>query len=73
MLLLLLDYPLWRGERAFLVLAHQPRISGDIGRQDGRQSTLDPILTHDLACEQKRRILDPRKARPRGRREAWED
>jgi hypothetical protein len=35
-----------RGERAFLVGAHQPRIPRDISRQDRRQSPLDPLLAH---------------------------
>ena len=29
-------------ERALFVRAHQPRIAGDIDRQNGRQSSLDP-------------------------------
>ena len=39
-----------RGERAFLVLAHQPRIARDIGRQDRRQPAFDPfspLALHD--------------------------
>jgi hypothetical protein len=32
-----------RRERALLVLAHQPRIAGDIGRQHRRQAPLDPL------------------------------
>ncbi len=35
-----------RRERPFLVLAHQPRIAGDIGRQYRRQSALDPLSAH---------------------------
>src|SRR5215472_14084926 len=35
-----------RSERALLVLAHQPRIAGDIDRQNGRQSSLDPRFAH---------------------------
>jgi hypothetical protein len=35
-----------RGERALLVGAHQPRIPGDIGRQDRRQPALDPLSAH---------------------------
>ena len=31
-----------RRERALFILAHQPRIAGDIDRQNGRQSSLDP-------------------------------
>jgi len=31
---------------AFFVLTHQPRIAGDIDRQNGRQSSLDPQLAH---------------------------
>ena len=34
---------LQRRERAFLVRAHQPRVAGDIGRQDRRQPPLDPL------------------------------
>ena len=37
------------GKRALLVLAHQPRVSGDIGRQNRRQPALDPLLAHVLA------------------------
>jgi hypothetical protein len=33
-------------DRALLVLAHQPRIAGDIDRQNGRQSSLDPPSAH---------------------------
>jgi len=33
-------------ERALFVRAHQPRIAGDIDRQNGRQSSLDPPLAH---------------------------
>jgi len=33
-------------DRALLVLADQPRIAGDIDRQNGRQSSLDPPFTH---------------------------
>src|SRR6516164_5555680 len=33
-------------ERALFVLAHQPRIAGDIHRQNGRQSSLDPRFAH---------------------------
>jgi len=33
-------------ERALFVLAHQPRIAGDIDRQNGRQSSLDPRFAH---------------------------
>jgi len=32
-----------RRERALFVLAHQPRVAGDIDRQDGRQPSLDPF------------------------------
>jgi hypothetical protein len=32
-----------RRQRALFVLAHQPRIAGDIDRQNGRQSSLDPL------------------------------
>src|SRR6516225_402695 len=35
-----------RRERALFVLAHQPRIAGDIDRQNGRQSSLDPRFAH---------------------------
>ena len=34
------------GERAFLVGTHQPAITGDIGRQDGREASLDPGASH---------------------------
>jgi hypothetical protein len=33
-------------ERAFLVLAHQPRVAGDVGRQDRCEPPLDPFLRH---------------------------
>jgi hypothetical protein len=32
--------------RALFVLAHQPRIAGDIDCQNGRQSSLDPPFAH---------------------------
>src|SRR5262249_11620446 len=32
--------------RALLIRAHQARITGNIDRQDGRQSSLDPPLAH---------------------------
>jgi hypothetical protein len=35
-----------RRERALFVRAHQPRIAGDIDRQNGRQSSLDPRSAH---------------------------
>src|SRR5215831_18621566 len=35
-----------RRERTLFVRAHQPRIAGDIDRQDGRQPALDPPFTH---------------------------
>ena len=35
-----------RRERAFLVRAHQPRITGDISRQYRRQPALDPPFAH---------------------------
>ena len=35
-----------RGERALLVFAHQPRITGDIDREDRCQPALDPLFTH---------------------------
>src|SRR5262245_23234480 len=35
-------------QRAFLVLAHQPRVAGDIGRQDGCQLALHPFPAHWL-------------------------
>jgi hypothetical protein len=38
--------PLFERERALLVLAHQPRIAGDIDRQNGRQPSLDPPFAH---------------------------
>jgi len=31
------------GKSASLVLAHQPRVSDDIGRENGRESALDPL------------------------------
>jgi hypothetical protein len=37
-----------RCERAFLVLAHQPRIARDIGRQDRRQPALDPFALRGI-------------------------
>jgi hypothetical protein len=33
-------------EGALFVLTHQPRIASDIDRQNGRQPSLDPLLTH---------------------------
>ena len=44
-----------RRERALFVLAHQPRIAGDIDRQNGRQSSLDPPFAH-LARQSNREI-----------------
>ncbi len=44
-----------RRERALFVLAHQPRIAGDIDRQNGRQSSLDPPFAH-LARQSHREI-----------------
>jgi len=35
-----------RRERAFFILAHQPRIAGDIEAQNGRQPALDPRFAH---------------------------
>ena len=35
-----------RRERALFVRAHQPRIAGDIDRQDRRQTPLDPLFAH---------------------------
>jgi hypothetical protein len=35
-----------RRERALLIFAHQPRIAGNIDRQNGRQSSLDPPFAH---------------------------
>jgi hypothetical protein len=35
-----------RRERALFVRAHQSRIAGDINRQNGRQSALDPPFAH---------------------------
>ena len=32
--------------RTLLIRAHQARIAGNIDRQDGRQSSLDPPLAH---------------------------
>jgi predicted nucleotidyltransferase len=46
-----------RRERPLLVLAHQPRIAGDIDRQNGRQPSLDPPFAHLLASALKRRML----------------
>ena len=37
---------LQRGERSFLIRPHQPRIAGDVGRQDRREPSLDPFLRH---------------------------
>jgi hypothetical protein len=31
------------GQRAGLVLAHQPRVAGDIGSKDSREPPLDPL------------------------------
>ena len=33
-------------ERAFLVVADQPAVAGDIGREDGRQPPLNAIVSH---------------------------
>jgi hypothetical protein len=38
-----------RGERPLLVRAHQPRIAGDIGGENGRQATFDPLFAHLIA------------------------
>ena len=35
-----------RRERTFLVLAHQPRVAGDIDRNDCRKTSLDPLAAH---------------------------
>ena len=43
-----------RSERALFVLAHQPRIAGDIDRQNGCQPSLDPPFAH-LASPSHRR------------------
>ena len=51
--------PTQRRERALFVLAHQPRIAGDINRQNGRQSPLDPRFAH-LARPVPRGDLRPR-------------
>jgi hypothetical protein len=48
-----------RRQRALFVLAHQPRITGDINRQNGRQSPLDPRFAH-LARPVPRGDLRPR-------------
>ncbi len=37
---------LQRGKCAFLIRAHQTRITGDVGRQDRREPPLDPCLHH---------------------------
>src|SRR5208283_3601428 len=42
----LAPYRRQRDQGAFLVGAHQPRIAGDIGRQDRRQPALDPLPGH---------------------------
>ena len=34
---------LWLRERAFLVLAHEPAVAGNIGRQNGRKPPLDAV------------------------------
>jgi hypothetical protein len=31
------------GERLLLLGSHQPAVAGDIGRQNGRQTSLDPL------------------------------
>jgi hypothetical protein len=49
---------LQRRERAFLCRAHQPRIAHDIGGQDCRQPSLDPIRVHFFSIE--REFLSPR-------------
>jgi hypothetical protein len=48
-----------RRQRALFVLAHQPRIAGDINRQNGRQLPLDPRFAH-LARPVPRGDLRPR-------------
>jgi hypothetical protein len=37
---------LQRGEGAFLIRPHQPRITGDVGRQNRREPPLNPCLCH---------------------------
>src|SRR5437762_10577337 len=39
------------GEGALLVRPHQPRIAGDIRRQDRGQAAFDPILRHYVLSE----------------------
>jgi hypothetical protein len=34
-----------RGQRAFFIQAHQPRIASDIPRKNGREAALDPLFT----------------------------
>ena len=36
-------------ERAFLVIADQPAVAGDIGREDGGQPPLNAILGHSTS------------------------
>ncbi len=35
-----------RGQRAFLVLAHEPRIARNVGGEDGGESTFSSGLVH---------------------------
>jgi hypothetical protein len=44
-----------RRQGALFIRAHQPRIAGDIDRQNGRQSSLDPTFAH-LARQSHREI-----------------
>jgi hypothetical protein len=46
-----------RRQGALFVRAHQPRIAGDIDRQNGRQSSLDPPFAH-LARPVRQEICD---------------
>ena len=43
-----------RGERAFLVPPHQPRVAGDIRRQYRSQPALHPLLAHLLSAGEKK-------------------
>ena len=42
------------GERPLLVGLHQPRVAGQIGREDGGQSTLNALVGHPRGCPSRR-------------------
>src|SRR5215472_4922990 len=52
-------------ERAFLVLTNEPRVTRNVGRQDGRQPPLDPAFAHRLARLKSKRSRSHFNARQR--------